>query len=739
MSSIITNAGLALIAKLQAEHKVLNIDKFIYAYIPDLNAETEVDPAETMPEPDQIVHESTVTKEGYADPNTVVFSNLLGTDVGDFEFNWIGLYSTENDTLCVIYHQYPQNKWKTKATIIGNMLAKNIGIQYLNITDLTNITIKAETWQMDLTNRLDGMDNREQASNYDLYGEKYFTIEQEDAFLVYENEGTYYAKPGIGYVMGIRVESDIDSTVGLIDALPSNVYIDTWLDGDYTGVEAKYSFIVSAEEQSDYIDASGQQHYVQVIAAIAADGTITDLRAGTKGKINKLDNKKVNYSDNPDLDDSGTGASTKATKVLADRIKKIPEQKLSDNPDLDNSKTGASTKATKVLADRIKNIKSLQIGDIIPSSRTTRNCKPTEMPCCMGLMELKIEKYPEASKNYDVIDGKFTAGMSLGDFLRNTGGNAAALNEHQDDAIREIIGSIWFHGAGTCTVLRGANEVFTPTETLTQFWNMASSSQGTSLSGAEFKASNVVPTANENRPFNTTKNFFEIVARRYNTEAYEAHKDKEMLTVYGFDTQNGDREYRGYSTHSPINYIESTPDKIVYWHEKVAEKNFFEDAPPEAIEGFAICRTKDLKSWEHVEDNRGKTVYEKATGLPVEVTYLGKLKAEHTTVQPPANVYYYQFDESSETWILDENKKAELTKSLKSKIRYQTEKNIQDLLWNDEKTEETAFESEFEHLRFTDIEDAKAYCSTLGDKPMDQLLPLLNPEKLRTSMKSTNK
>ena len=646
MSSIITNAGLALIAKLQAEHKVLNIDKFIYAYIPDLDAETEVDPAETMPEPDQIVHESTVTKEGYADPNTVVFSNLLGTNIGDFEFNWIGLYSTENDTLCVIYHQYPQNKWKTKATIIGNMLAKNIGIQYLNITDLTNITIKAETWQMDLTNRLDGMDNREQASNYDLYGEKYFTIEQEDAFLVYENEGTYYAKPGIGYVMGIRVESDIDSTVGLIDALPSNVYIDTWLDGDYTGVEAKYSFIVSAEEQSDYIDASGQQHYVQVIAAIAADGTITDLRAGTKGKINKLDNKKVNYSDNPDLDDSDTGASTKATKVLADRIK-------------------TSTKATQDLAKIVEENKAKSKKN---KTDIDNHAKEKTNPHKVTASQVGCYSKDQSDSRY-VLQSSAWKRKSLSNNTQYTMTGFAIIQGGSTNGEG---------GARMQTEINGSEGYGNGTPS-TFGSNPGAVCFGLN-SGNTFKLIRV--------DSKTTKSSILFRAYMFNGTSLEGNTSLEVAVM---------NENNVYSH----NEIIGSADTVV--------PTYKTQVMCDLADKSGLCKwfNEKQKVWEHKTDPY------------------------------PDHRQYCKWVEGK-GYELDQDKEPELDAELVNMVKTQTNANMEKAKWMRE-TEELQFEHDEIHMQYTNIESALAFVDSLKGKSMEEKISMLNPEKLRTSMKLTNK
>lgn len=96
-----------------------------------------------------------------------------------------------------------------------------------------------------------------------------------------------------------------------------------------------------------------------------------------------------------------------------------------------------------------------------------------------------------------------------GKFIRSTGGNAASLGVSQDDAIRDIVGE-----------LINTNDRVTGTGA---FRRIRDGDPKGGLGGGpngrvvEFKASNVVPTANENRPYNMSviilikaKNVFEV-------------------------------------------------------------------------------------------------------------------------------------------------------------------------------------------------------------------------------------
>lgn len=62
------------------------------------------------------------------------------------------------------------------------------------------------------------------------------------------------------------------------------------------------------------------------------------------------------------------------------------------------------------------------------------------------------------------------------------------------------------------------------------------------------------------------------------------------------------------------------------------------DAPGEAKEDSAICRTVDLTAWEYVIDHRGDTVFSTETGKEVIVSLPGDYP-ENTTTLAPATPY----------------------------------------------------------------------------------------------------
>ncbi|MDD5598780.1 MAG: phage tail protein, partial [Victivallaceae bacterium] len=153
----ITDAGLALIAQLQANEDTLVIDKMIYANIDGLDYNQQPPGTEAKPAAENIVRESDIAGAGYIDPDTVVYSDVLDSAIGDFSFNWIGLYCSEFETLVAVTYVPLQTKRATSGFNTGNTVCKNFAINYTDIQDLTGIVIEAEAWQQDFTSLIESI------------------------------------------------------------------------------------------------------------------------------------------------------------------------------------------------------------------------------------------------------------------------------------------------------------------------------------------------------------------------------------------------------------------------------------------------------------------------------------------------------------------------------------------------------------------------------------------------------
>ncbi|HGG6726533.1 TPA: phage tail protein [Salmonella enterica subsp. enterica serovar Litchfield] len=258
----------------------VTLDEFIFAYIPGLDADKPIDNTETTPAADKIVHRQAVSKSGVVNENSVVYSVTLGADVGDFDFNWIGLANKATGTLAMIIHAPTQRKIKNANGQQGNVLVRSMLMEYSGAREATEITTPAETWQIDFTARLAAMDERQRLENIDILGAAAFFG---DGYLVGKNGNQFYVTKGTGYVAGLRttLAENLNITV---TTRPVKVWLDVCWTGTLTSVWGVQSRITVADNLADYVQ-NGVQHYVFAVAGIDENGNITDLRP--KGTLNE--------------------------------------------------------------------------------------------------------------------------------------------------------------------------------------------------------------------------------------------------------------------------------------------------------------------------------------------------------------------------------------------------------------------------------------------------------------------
>lgn len=274
--SILTAAGKALLAQLNAEEKPLIIDKMIFANVP--NRPEYPQPDDVVPT-DHVVHQEGVEQRGRLSADSVIYSTTLTSDVGPFEFNWTGAYCSEYGVLVTIDHHALTPKSADEPGVAGNTLVRSVVLEYKDIAEITNITVDASSWQYNATPRMKKMDDDVAQAIIDQNGKDWFI---EDGFLVTPQAGAFNIKAGAGYVSGNRVTLEFDRNVQVPNK-PSFIYVDAHREGTPTGEQVTlFDFVVTAEEKDDYTDANGVKHYVCKIAQVLADGTVVDLRLDSK-------------------------------------------------------------------------------------------------------------------------------------------------------------------------------------------------------------------------------------------------------------------------------------------------------------------------------------------------------------------------------------------------------------------------------------------------------------------------
>lgn len=281
MSTIITAAGESLMARLQVEGKPLIIDTFIFAYIPGQDHTGPINPNTEVPEED-VVFRYAIPEEykAFIGPNQVVYSAVLGSDIGDFSLNWQGLYCTEHDVLVAVstFPRLEKRAANEMENQVGNNITRNFMLEFSGAREATQINVEAEVWQIDFSVRLRGIDERERLSNRDIYGRASFMA---GSWKLEKAGEEYFFAPGLAYVEGIRAE--LDSALPLNNPqLPCSVWLDLTLEPVSSDVVTVIQPVIAGTndilEDYDSPEPVRVRHYVQKMAEIDSEGNITDKR-----------------------------------------------------------------------------------------------------------------------------------------------------------------------------------------------------------------------------------------------------------------------------------------------------------------------------------------------------------------------------------------------------------------------------------------------------------------------------
>ena len=333
MGASITLAGESLIAQKQAAQQVLDVARFVLAYVPGLDVNAAVDRAGLKPSAAQIVYTATVNRKGYVSPRQVIYSLLVGSDIGDWDFNWIGLETAENVLLAVAYVPVQQKRRNIPPLQIGNNITRNFLVEFSGAQALTGLVVDASTWQHDFTIRLTGIDERERLSNRDVYGRACFF---NDSLQLERNAlGLYQLKAGMTYIEGVRVALDEPVLVQL-PALPATAWLDVYLAHVGSDVVASWTVVFGAA-RADYKDSNSNRHYVVPLASVVASGVITDLRTTLP-----IPGALVDYFAAQNGDYEGLRARSTTKEDVG--LDQLPNAK-SDDPTTNSSDILATTKA----------------------------------------------------------------------------------------------------------------------------------------------------------------------------------------------------------------------------------------------------------------------------------------------------------------------------------------------------------------------------------------------------------
>lgn len=381
MASLITPQFERYVAEQTIARGTVQFDEFVFANIPGLN-ENNLAQYLTMPTSAQIVHRQAVSQSGVINENAVVYSVTIGTEVGDFDFNFIGLINRSKNLLAVAVQTDTVKKIRNKNAVQGNSITRNMLLEFSGAKALTGINVNANTWQIDFTVRLHGLDEKIRLTNRDLYGRAVFF---DDSFLVKRKTGNQFTiQPGTAYVEGVRMDLGAEHHL-TANSLPCSIYADVvhhcTVTGEYQ-TEIKYL----TQSKADYIDTANRQHYVQILADIDSQGNVTDRRLlspflgmnpltlddtteNTKDKwghthklpiaslVKKGIVKLFSGYDSDAEDMAATPKAIKGLKALIDAITRnlgnyIPNSKKSSSVDSNSTDTVATSDAVKTAYDK---------------------------------------------------------------------------------------------------------------------------------------------------------------------------------------------------------------------------------------------------------------------------------------------------------------------------------------------------------------------------------------------------
>lgn len=145
------------VAQQTAKNQPVVFDQMIFCNISGLTADNLQN---YLTIPAEIVHRVDISRAGYIDENKVVYSAVLGSNVGDFEFNYIGLINKSENILAVACFTDTIKKRKNKGKTYGNSMTRNIILHFSGAKALTQINIAAESWQVDFTNEFVTINNK---------------------------------------------------------------------------------------------------------------------------------------------------------------------------------------------------------------------------------------------------------------------------------------------------------------------------------------------------------------------------------------------------------------------------------------------------------------------------------------------------------------------------------------------------------------------------------------------------
>lgn len=276
MFDLLSSGEIFIADKVLATEKY-KVDKFIFANIAGIDAGTVVDKEQGMPDPGDIVDIVNVTQEGKTSANQIIYSVFLDNSYGDYEFNWIGLYCSQSDVIVAVATLDIVNKLKEiPGTQVGNNVVRSYAMEFDNAAIVTNITVEAESWMLDIGPYLEKVEVRIIETNKAAFGDVFV---ERSAFDINDiGSGFYDIYGGWGVFKGLFYRQEGNFNFQKHATNETVVYVDVYVQGDMGGKEVALDFVVEkfGAAHPDYVDVSGVQHYLIELGRIDPAGAVTD-------------------------------------------------------------------------------------------------------------------------------------------------------------------------------------------------------------------------------------------------------------------------------------------------------------------------------------------------------------------------------------------------------------------------------------------------------------------------------
>lgn len=336
MTQQLTNALATYKAQQEAASEPVILDQVVFALIPGLDPSLPIDPDETLPPENQIQYRYDIPEnnKGFINPDAVVYSCLLGTDIGTWNYNAIYLVNSALNLAGVIIHEPEQSKVKADplAGIEGDTLSRNLVTTYKNAQALTQINVPAETWQLEFNTRLSTMDERVRKNNLTEYGQAAFL---EDGWKVSHTAGAITAtiEPGAGYVGGLK---SVLTTVTPLDlthvVFPKTVYLVATFQGQANSEWMTINTLRIEDSLAPTFIEGGVTYYAAPLAQLTSTSDAQDLRA-----LSRTDEKlKALNSDYEQRFSDMAQSMSQMLTVMRQVEGKLGRVRIYQNTDMDN-------------------------------------------------------------------------------------------------------------------------------------------------------------------------------------------------------------------------------------------------------------------------------------------------------------------------------------------------------------------------------------------------------------------